>query len=186
MKFFVGSTNPVKLQAAQLAAKQKWPQLDVLGYDVASDVSAQPRTDEETHRGAKNRAMAALKQGISHFPQEKLYLGIGMEGGVFITSEGEMWSTVWACVIDTENRVYEANGGRIRVPKPIADLIINGGEMGPAISQLIGEENIKQKQGMFGVITNNFVTRTDEYASILQMAIGQWYGKDWDVNLRNS
>lgn len=186
MMFFVGSTNPVKVNAAQVAAKNTWPDLQVQGYEVVSGVSAQPVSDQETRQGAQNRARLALQKGVAEFPDVTEYLGVGMEGGVFTDTDGQMWSTVWGCVLDASGVLYEANGGRIKVPHLIADQIKAGGEMGPAISQLLGVDNVKQKQGMFGVITNNFVTRTDEYASILQMSIGLWYGREWAAGLPSS
>lgn len=180
MHIFVGSTNPVKLNAVQRALSEKYADAKLEGFSVASGVSDQPSTDEETKTGAINRARAALAAGLKTYPKAgSPMLGIGLEGGVFTTAEGEMWSTVWVAVVDEEDRVYVANGGRVPVPTIIAVLIAKGEEMGPVMEKLTGEADVRKKQGMFGVITKNYVDRAEEYGSIAKVAIGLWHGRDW-------
>jgi len=45
---FVGSANPVKINAVVAAASETWPSVRVIGHDVASGVSSQPVGDNET------------------------------------------------------------------------------------------------------------------------------------------
>jgi inosine/xanthosine triphosphatase len=179
----VGSTNPVKVNAVTLALSQPFPEAKVEGFEVPSGVSAQPMTDEETRQGAQNRAQAALEQGRGVHPQAAEVFGLGLEGGVFQNDQGELWSTVWAVVMAPDGQRFEANGCRIKIPDSIAQPILNGDEMGPTVQKLTGLTNVRQKQGMFGVITNNFVTRTEEYAGVAKIALGLWYGRDWDKML---
>lgn len=186
MTFFVGSTNPVKINAVRLAAGDTWPDLEVLGFETKSGVPDQPLTDEQTRAGAINRASSALKQGLAALAAEQQsheFLGFGLEGGVLTDGQGQMWSTVWAAVITPDGDIFEANGARVKVPTVVADAIRRGEEMGPIMQQLTGFQDVRKKQGMFGIITNNFVTRTEEYGSIAKMALGLWYGQDWDAQL---
>jgi len=37
---------------------------------------------------------------------------------------------------------------------------------------------------MIGVVTNNFVDRTEEYSAIIKMALGLWYGRTWQKDFR--
>ncbi|NCN82694.1 MAG: DUF84 family protein [Candidatus Pacebacteria bacterium] len=178
MKIAVGSTNPVKLNAVRVAAQGQWPDVVVAGFEVQSGVSEQPRSDEETRQGACARAQAALTAG-----GKTTQLGLGLEGGVH-TFNGELWSTVWAAVLDTAGNYYESNGARFKLPKVIADKLAAGAEMGPAVSALFAGDNIKQKQGAIGVITRNFVDRTTEYASIAKLALGLWFGRDWEQDIK--
>ncbi|NCN06742.1 MAG: DUF84 family protein [Candidatus Pacebacteria bacterium] len=180
MKIAVGSTNPVKLTAVRIAAQGQWPDAVVEGFAVASGVAEQPRSDAETRQGAENRARAALAVGGS-----KTTLGMGLEGGIH-TFEGDLWSTVWVAVVDSAGRFCESNGARFKLPKTIADKLAIGEEMGPAVSKLFAGDNIKQKQGAIGVITKNFVTRTQEYASIAQLALGLWFGRDWEKAIQTN
>ncbi len=178
---FVGSTNPVKIDAVNLATKHHWPAVHITGYEVASQVSEQPRSDAETRRGAQNRAQAVLALGLSHTESKQLSLGIGLEGGVFTTENGELWSTVWVSVVDQSGVHWDANGARFKVPSQIAKLIEAGEEMGPALSKLFGGADIKRQNGAIGIVTQNFVTRTEEYSAICKLAIGLWYGQDWST-----
>lgn len=193
MKIFVGSTNPVKINAVKIAA-QFWQDsksdLEVTGYDVASGVSAQPMTDTETKKGSINRAKKALEAGLSEFATNKKQsldddeaLGVGLEGGVFEDENGTMWTTVWVSVVDQLGFVVSSNGSRFPVPEIIAEQISVGGEMGPVVDDIVGDSNIKHKQGMIGVITLGFVDRMEEYASIAKMSLGLWHGRDWQDKL---
>lgn len=184
MTIFVGSTNPVKINAVKSAISSGLINAKVIGIEVESGVSSQPRTDEETKTGARNRAQNVLKLGQKTFPHAaKPQLGIGLEGGIYSPSPDEAWSTVWACVVDTMGNIFESNGARFKLPPKIAQPILNGNEMGPVVGQLFSDPNIKQKQGAIGVVTKGFVDRTTEYAIIVQLAIGLWYGQDWETQI---
>ncbi len=177
MNIAVGSTNPVKLNAVRQAAQEQWPDVVVTGFDIQSGVSEQPRSDEETRQGARARAKAALQAG-----GKTTRLGLGLEGGIH-TFNNELWSTVWVAVLDRTGEYYESNGARFKLPKTIGDKLAAGEEMGPAVSELFAGDNIKQKQGAIGVITRNFVDRTTEYASIAKLALGLWFGRDWEQDI---
>ncbi len=180
MKIFVGSANPVKVNATLAAAIETWPDVQVKGFEVASKVSAQPLSDEETRQGAINRAQAALVTGLKEVGSVEEILGVGMEGGV-VDYGNEMWSTVWAAVVDQPGNVTLSAGARFMVPSSVADLIRKKVEMGHAVAEIIGEENknkIKQEQGLIGILTAGFVDRTEEYQGIIKLALGIWYGRE--------
>lgn len=184
MTIFVGSTNPVKINAVKSAISAGTINAEVIGIEVESGVSSQPRTDKETRAGALNRAKNVLKVGQTKFPDTtKPQLGIGLEGGIFSPLPNEAWSTVWACVADAMGNTFESNGARFKLPPKIAEPILDGKEMGPVVGRLFSDPNIKQKQGAIGVVTKGFVDRTTEYAIIVQLAIGLWYGQDWETQI---
>ncbi len=191
MYIFVGSTNPVKINATTMAASETWPMVKVEGIEVPSGIKAQPLSDDETRLGSENRAKAVLAlgkqqllaQGLSEADLQTNLLGVGLEGGIFEKENGEWWSTVWASVLDLQGQLFQSNGARFKVPDIIAQKLAAGGEMGPVVSQLVGQENIKQKNGAIGVITENFVDRTEEYTAIVKLALGLWYGRDWEKKL---
>lgn len=194
LRVFVGSTNPVKINAVTQAISETFPSAIVTGVDVPSGVSSQPLSDEETRTGARNRAIAALDDGYqnpthsvdSDEENDEVQLGVGLEGGVFENTEGELWSTVWACVVDAEGNQFESNGARFKVPDTIAQPIIAGSEMGPVVDRLMGGKDVRRGQGAIGVITKEFIDRTEEYSVIAKMALGLWYGKDWEKELELS
>lgn len=182
MRIFVGSLNPVKINAVVQAASETWPDVQVMGFDVPSGIPDQPWGDEETRTGAENRAKAALEDGISHFgidnPDELDLLGVGLEGGV-TELDGQVWSTVWAAVVDSEGSLKTANGARFEVPEVLAERIRRGEEIGPAIADISDEHDVRRKQGMIGIVTDGFVDRTEEYATIAKLALGLWHGRNW-------
>lgn len=181
MTIAVGSTNPVKINAVRLAVTERYPQAQVQGFSTSSGVAEQPWGDEETQQGSINRATKALNQLLSKNQvrqSEAQVLGLGLEGGV-LEWRNEVWSTVWAAVVDDSGGTWTANGARIKVPRVLADKLRTGGEMGPAMAELVGIDNLKHKQGMMGVVTAEFVDRTEEYAGIAKTALGLWYGRNW-------
>jgi inosine/xanthosine triphosphatase len=184
MIIFVGSKNPVKINSVINAASETWPNLETIGIDVKSGISEQPMSDQETRTGAINRAKAVLKEGLKTLDKKNKksgeVLGIGLEGGVFEKTKGNLWSTVWAVVVDQDGNLFESNGARFKVPNVIADRIIAGEEMGPIMGSFFSDPNIKQKQGAIGAITKGFIDRTEEYTIIVKLALGLYYGQGWD------
>lgn len=184
MKFIVASKNPVKINAVAAALKEQFSELSVEGLEVESGVSAQPMSDEETKTGALNRARAvrnlALKKKIIKKSEEVLC--IGLEGGVFhpsfIENKNELWSTVWVVVLDKEGNSYFSNGARFSLPNFMSKLLLAGEEMGPSLGKRLKDPDLRKKEGMIGFLTNHFTNRTDEYAGIVKIAVGLWYGRD--------
>jgi len=134
-----------------------------------------------------NSKMEKLKLGLKSvrlagvsLPTDEQILAVGLEGGVVKFRPKELWTTVWVCVIahDEDERLFEANGARFQLPEIIARPILAGGEMGPIFKELF-HDDIKRKQGGIGIVTENFVTRTEEYAAVVKMALGLWYGRNW-------
>ena len=185
MHIFVGSHNPVKINAVVGAASETWPEVIVEGFDVPSGIAEQPIGDQQTKQGAINRAESVLFEGLQKHESKDFQfatdevLGVGLEGGVFEDESGQMWSTVWAVVVDKTGFMEFANGARFQVPDVVAQRIRNGEEMGPVISKVVGESDVRKKQGMIGITTKGFVDRTEEYQGIAKLALGLWYGRDW-------
>lgn len=177
----VGSRNPVKLAAAREAMAEvlrhhgdaRVENLEVTGFEVESGVAVQPLSDEETRQGALARA----RQVLTH--DSDLDAAIGLEGGVMSGPEGQMYTTVWICVLsrqpDGSLRQGLAAGGRILVPSRVAEKIRQGGEMGPIMDELLSRTNMKHAEGLFGVVTQNVVPRQREYQEIAVMATALWW-----------
>ncbi|NLG06552.1 MAG: DUF84 family protein [Candidatus Pacebacteria bacterium] len=189
MKIFVASKNPVKINAVKIAVSDSYPKAEVIGIEVNSGVSAQPMSDEETLRGSINRAQAlkklVLAQNLCSAQEEVLF--IGAEGGVyrptFANKKRELWSTVWISVLDQEEQVYSASGARFRLPERLGDAVLAGKELGVVVGALFKDAQLKRKSGAIAVLTDNFIDRTEEYASIAKLAIGLWYGRNWQKKL---
>ncbi|MBD3250385.1 MAG: DUF84 family protein [Candidatus Pacebacteria bacterium] len=184
-QIFVGSTNPVKINAVVIAASEHWPEIKVSGLAVDSQVSEQPISCQETKTGAVNRAKAALTQGLTATSDPEQAIGIGLEGGVIIDEQGEMWSKVWAAVIGQSGKPFLASGAGFKIEPIVAEKIKAGQEMGSVMNQLYPGRNIRQQEGLIGIVTNQFVDRTEEYSAIAKLAIGLWYGRSWQEDIPN-
>jgi inosine/xanthosine triphosphatase len=159
----VGSTNPVKIAAVRVVASQAFPGAEVIGFDIDSGVSEQPWGDEETRRGALNRAQAALVAIGSD-------LGVGLEGGVLETEMGLM-TCAWCVIVDREGRIGVGGGVHMRLPPPVARALQAGAELGPAMDQLTGQHNTKQAQGAVGILTGGLSNRQSAYGQLVAMAL---------------
>ncbi|MDF2628060.1 MAG: hypothetical protein K0R39_1891 [Symbiobacteriaceae bacterium] len=160
----VGSTNPVKVGSARRVFAHLYPDCSVVGIDVPSGVSNQPQGDDETVRGAINRAHAALTATGADW-------GIGLEGGVTFDADGSCWMNQFCAVVHRDGRTGIGNGGRFLLPPVIAGGVRAGGEIGPLFDALTGEQNIKQKGGAIGFLTRGLVGREDLYAHMVAAAL---------------
>lgn len=166
----VGSTNKVKIEAVVEAFSAKMPTASVLSCAVSSKVSAQPMSDEETKRGAFERAIGAQKKLQSTW-------GIGLEGGVFV-DQGQVWNTVWCCVIDESGRTSFGNGSRFLLPDKLSRALLKGIEMGDAMDMLTGISDVHIKMGMLGIVTDGWVDRESEYCHLVKLTMGRMLS-DW-------
>ena len=85
MKVVVGSTNPVKINAAKQAFEKLWPDdfWEVVGHSAPSEVSDQPISDNESIIGARNRARYIMREYQPDY-------AVGLEGGLREGHAGEV------------------------------------------------------------------------------------------------
>ncbi len=163
MKISVGSKNPVKIKAVENSAGKIWPGVEVVGVDVVSGVSDQPKSREEAIRGATNRARSALQKEDSD-------IGIGLEGCIE-DSEFGMFLSGWVVAIKREGEVGIGGGGNLLLPEKIASELRKGKELGPVMDEFLGDYNTKQKQGAVGTLTNNLISRTESFEKSIIFAL---------------
>ena len=162
----VGSRNPVKMAAVRVSLDGR---REVVGVEVASGVAAQPVGDEETIRGAVNRARAALAAG----PAEA-ELGVGLEGGVGEMG-GALYCCAWCAVVDRAGRTGLASTGRCELPPRVAALILRDGmELGEANDLVFGRVNSKHGEGAVGILTDGRIDRAAFYAPAVTMAMARF------------
>lgn len=163
----IGSTNPTKVEAARRAAAKVWPDCRVIPAPVVSGVGEQPMSDDETIRGAVNRARAALAavDGAS--------IGMGVEGGVQDTPHG-LFVGGWAAVVDRDGCLGIGAGGRVLLPVAIAQRIRAGEELGPVMDDFSGRRNIKHGEGAIGVFTAGLIERTAALEVALTYALARF------------
>ncbi|OEH91778.1 DUF84 family protein [Bacillus solimangrovi] len=162
MKVAIGTTNKAKVKSIQLI----FPDDSLIPLQVSSGVSAQPLTDEETFRGAKNRAVAALKQANSQ-------IGIGLEGGVVETNEG-MYLCNWGALATREGKIITAGGARIHLPDDIANGIKSGEELSKVMEDYTNLYDVRSNQGAVGIFTDGYVDRSEMFYHVVKLLKGQY------------
>lgn len=169
LKVVVGSTNQVKVQAIA----NVFANYEVTGMAISSKVSAQPMTDQETIKGAINRAIGAKRYGD---------IGIGLEGGVQQTTYGLLLVN-YGALVDEVNNLYIAGGARILLPNEVAKEIYLGKELGDVMDKYCHKIGVKHDEGAVGVFTNNFVKRQEMFEHIGKLLYGQMLNKQNAVKL---
>lgn len=162
MVIAVGTTNRAKVAAvAAVFTKEQ-----VVPVEVDSGVAAQPFSDEETRTGAVHRAKEACVK-------IKADIGIGLEGGV-VERNGTLWVCNWGALVDSAGTVITASGARFPLPPEVANDVLQGKELGEAMNEYTGKEDIRQNEGAVGILTNGRISRADMYAHIVQLLVGQY------------
>lgn len=167
----VGSKNRVKIAAVESVLTRAGWNATITGIDVPSGVPDQPMGDDETIRGARNRAIAARRQLDAD-------LGVGIEGGCVETEHG-MSTCAWVVVVDRNDRASVGGSLHMPLPKRVADLVQNGVELGHAIDRISGELDTKQGAGAVGFLTAGLVDRQRAYEPLVAYALSPFLAPDW-------
>jgi len=165
MKIIIGSTNPAKVAAVKQAFPYQPAQF--ISLDISSGVSEQPFTDDETIKGAINRANGALYKG-------KGDIGIGLEGGVQESEHGLLLCN-WGALVSVGNEPIIAGGARFLLPETISDRLRAGEELGPVMDDYAKRKNVRKNEGAVGIFTNGLINRAEMFAHIMNLLIGQYY-----------
>lgn len=165
MKVAIGSKNPTKLEATKIAFNAVFPkeQIEFIIKEIKSGISDQPLSDEESIKGAINRAKRVLKETKADF-------GVGLEGG--LQEIGKYWfEGGWAAVVDKAGSIGVGSSAKLLVPKKGMDLIKKGHELGEVSDILFKTKNSKYSLGYFGLMTNGHITRANGYSQGIIMAL---------------
>lgn len=164
MKAYIGSKNIVKIKAAEEILTPYG--FEVIAEEVESLVSAQPKSDEETIKGAENRALALPKDGIR----------IGLEAGVENLCD-TLYLTNWGVLITLDDEKIIAGGTRIPLPNEIKNLIEKGYELSDAMELYFKTKDIKHHNGAIGYFTCDMVKRVDIFKHIVKLLYGEYLYK---------
>ena len=164
MKVAVGSKNPVKIRAAKAAFIGA--DYEIFAIDAESGVSDQPMSDEETIKGAVNRAIAAAEKGEAE-------IGIGLEGGVQQTPYGLLLCN-WGALAVNGKEPFIAGGARIPLPDEVARQLLAGFELGPVMDEYVKKQNVREKEGAIGIFTNGQINRSEMFTHVMKLLAGQF------------
>ncbi len=165
LRIIVGSKNPVKVGCTREAFSQAFGNVGLVeGVDALSNIPAQPRSEEETLLGAKNRATHAK----SLIPVADYWVGI--EGGVDEDSQG-MYAFAWIYVLHRSGKSSQSKTGTFYLPPPVVALILDGMELGHADDLVFQAQNSKQQGGSVGLLTYGLITRESYYQQAMVLAL---------------
>jgi inosine/xanthosine triphosphatase len=121
-------------------------------------------SDEETRRGARNRAQNAK----SATPNADYWIGI--EGGCE-SIDNELTAFAWIVIINRAGRFSESRSATFALPPAIAELVYAGVELGEADDRIFGRQNSKQMNGAVGILTRDVVDRIALYDLPVALAL---------------
>ena len=178
----LGSDRAAKIMAVRAsvarvaAVDPDWANVNVVARRVETNVPVMPLTDWQLMQGAQERALAVRESLKSRRLEADIY--VGLEGGFHSVSiEGE-WHTFlrgWAYATDGERGAFGA-APSITVPPHIVKSVVEGRrELGTVIDEVTGGRDIRSKQGAWGVLSRDLVTRSLSFELALIAAFAPFY-----------
>jgi inosine/xanthosine triphosphatase len=180
----LGSDRAPKIMAVRASIARvatvdsSWAEASVLARAVETDAPAMPLNDWELMQGARERALAVRDQLAAQRLDADIY--VGLEGGFHsISIEGE-WHTFlrgWAYATDGKNGTFGATPS-ISVPESLVKRVIEGRtELGLVIDEVAGIQDVRSRQGAWGILSRDLVTRSMSFELALIAAFAPFYNR---------
>jgi len=181
----LGSDRAAKIMAVRACVARvagvdsSWAEANVVARAVSTNVPAMPLTDWELMQGARERALAVRDLLRGQRLEAEIY--VGLEGGFHsISIEGE-WHTFlrgWAYATDGKNGAFGSSPS-ITVPEALAKKVIEGRrELGLVIDEVTGKRNTRSREGAWGVLSRDLVTRSLSFELALIAALAPFYNPE--------
>lgn len=154
VRLALGSTSSVKRAAVEQVAAWLFAEWQLETLEVPSGVAPQPWGDEETARGARERARRARERTGADY-------GIGIESGVVEGPFGRVYAVSWAVVLDHQERLGIGGAERFPLPEVAIERLRAGQELGRLLETLAGSKHARPELGAVGVITGGRRSRVD-------------------------
>lgn len=178
----LGSERAAKIMAVRASIARvaevdsRWRDATVVARRVETSAPAMPLTDWELLSGARERALAVRSLLIEQKLETDLY--VGLEGGFHSISVESEWHTFlrgWAYVTDGVTGSFGMSPS-IAVPPAIVKSVIEGKqELGLVIDEVAGARDVRSKQGAWGVLSRDLLTRSMSFEAALIAAFAPFY-----------
>ena len=153
-----------------------WREARVVARSVKTNAPAMPLTDWELMQGARERALAVRDILVQQHLEADLY--VGLEGGFHSISVDGEWHTFlrgWAYVTDGKRGSFGMSPS-ISVPDAIVKDVIGGKrELGIVIDEVAGARDVRSKQGAWGILSRDLLTRSMSFEAALIAAFAPFY-----------
>lgn len=163
-KYALGSINSAKAKATKEVLERFEERFEFETVSVDSGISDMPTSYEEARTGAFNRAKRAENKIDTDY-------GIGIEAFV----EHGKYLTVWSVITKKGEIIGEGGSGRVKLPEKISRKIPER-ELGDVIGEIMGDEKIREKEGVVGVLTDGKITRKEFTKTSLTFAFSESNG----------
>jgi len=170
--------NALSAAMEHISKQFKAPDWSIVSRKTASGVSETPITMEETANGALNR-MNSLK-ALFDKQNEEADFYVGMEGGFHqMKLNGQTITFIqgWVAVSDGNTTAF-GSSPNLSIPDKLAQAVyFNNESLAVAIDRYSGLANVRNNQGVFGVLTNDLLTRELSFKSALMTAFAPFYNR---------
>ncbi|MFQ6617535.1 MAG: DUF84 family protein [Fidelibacterota bacterium] len=181
----VGSLREPKISAVNSFIKKIKDHLkaaedfNLLPLKVPSNVPETPRSFKDLMTGAKNRVINMIElcrdKGIS----PDYY--IGMEGGCYevtLNGESHIFLQSWVYVSNGEKGFF-GSSVNIELPSKLSDMVMREKVgLGAGIDILTGKKDVRDREGTFGILTRNKITRQKSFEMALTAAFAPFYNTE--------
>ncbi len=169
----------VRASIARVATiDSSWADATVLARRVETQVPAMPMNDWELMQGARERALAV--RDLLHQQRRDADIFVGLEGGfhsMSIEGEWHIFLRGWAYATDGKSGTFGATPS-ISVPDALAKKVIEGRrELGLVIDEVAGVSDVRSRQGAWGLLSRDLVTRSMSFEMALIAAFAPFYNK---------
>lgn len=168
MKINVGSQNNVKVSAVREAIRDYdfLSNTDVSGLDVSSEISEQPKSVDETIRGAINRSRNAFQNCNFSF---------GLEDGLMrVPNTKTNYMNVCACAIYDGQNYHIGLSSAFEYPHDVTKLVFEEGlDINQAFHRVGLTKNPKvgSSEGAIGILTHGRLLRKEYTKQAITMAL---------------
>ncbi len=155
---------------------RSWKEINVVARAVETNIPAMPLTDWQLMQGARERALAVRDLLRNRRLEAEIY--VGLEGGFHsISIEGE-WHTFlrgWAYATDGVTGCFGSSPS-ITVPDALVKRVVEGRtELGLVIDEVSGKRDVRSREGAWGVLSRDLVTRSMSFELALIAAFAPFY-----------
>ena len=180
----LGSDRAAKIVAVRATIARvaeidsSWIDATVLARPVETQVPAMPMNDWELMQGARERALAV--RDLLKKQRREADIFVGLEGGfhsMSIEGDWHIFLRGWAYATDGKTGTFGATPS-ISVPDALAKKVIEGRrELGLVIDEVAGVADVRSRQGAWGILSRDLVTRSMSFEMALIAAFAPFYNK---------
>jgi len=178
----LGSDRSAKIMAVRAAVEriatidERWRDATIIARAVETDAEPMPLTDSQLMYGARRRAAAVREEMEKEGTSAELC--VGLEGGFHSLKFNDEWHTFlrgWTYASDGV-RGYFGAGPSVSIPRLIADMVIEGKrELAFVIDEVANERDVRSRQGAWGVLSRDLLTRSMSFEAALIAAFAPFY-----------